>query len=89
MINKNNIYLYSLFFTFKYLANDTCEFLNLTINTKDEQQVMSTLVNQFSWTKTSTNGKIIPNVTLHLDRMLKEGNITRKERESEREKEKE
>ena len=80
MINKNDIYLYlySMFFTFKYLANDTCEFLNLTINTKDEQQVMSTLVNQFSWTKTSTNGNIIPNVTLHLDRMLKEGNMMRR-----------
>ena len=32
MINKNDIYLYlySMFFTFKYLANDTCEFSNLT-----------------------------------------------------------
>ena len=78
MIDKNSLYLYSIFSPISIWQNDTCAFLNLTINTKDEQQVMSTLVNQFSWTKTSTNGNIIPNVTLHLDRMPKEGNMMRR-----------
>ena len=78
MIDKNSLYLYSIFSPISIWQNDTCAFLNLTINTKDEQQVMSTLVNQFLWTKTSKNGNIIPNVTLRLDRMFKEGNIMRR-----------